>query len=552
MKKASNVILILTVIFSLFSGFKASKNVHPAADIKVALANSDAVNKDHKEKAVQWERWQHTLSSEVAIESKIVTLTAVFTGPNGKTFTTTAFTDDGNNFCFRAAFPVPGIWHWNTICSDQGNADLHNRHGKVKVVKYKGDNPLYKHGDLKISEDKRFLAHADGTPFLWIGDTGWNAARKSTMEEWREYVDTRVSQGFSVIQISPRGWPLLEITSFRQDGTVDPLFWQELEEKIAYANDKGLFILMVGLGNIWRDLFAKNPNNQKFEIYLTGRMSSLMVILSPSFDQKYEAELNLVAAELKKSTLHLVTQHAGTNYEANLTYRNTPSVDFCGMQSGHHSGNLAKAYNAARSWTLDMWNSSPVKPVINIEAMYDGYGSNEGLNWREKDVRKLGWISWLSGSMGYTYGAGDIPPKVKIGAGAVWRFNKDSTAYDFWRKAIHWPGAGQMTVMRNFFSSIKWWQLVPSHDLILNQSADETLKMVISQTTEKDLVLAYLPDNAKIILDLKGCSGTMKGKWLNPVNGMTTEIAQPVIPSASVTFTRPDGWEDAFLILIRQ
>jgi len=261
MKKAS--ILTLSFIFSLFSGFKPSENVYPTKDMRVVLVNRDAVSKDNNEKAVQWERWQQSLSSKAIAENQVVTLNAVFTGPQGKTFTTPAFTDDGKIFRFRAAFPTPGVWHWNTICSDQGNADLHDKRGKVNVKQYKGDNPLYKHGDLKISDDKRYLVHADGTPFLWIGDTGWNATRNSTMEEWREYVDTRVSQGFSVIQISPRGFPLLDITSFRQDGNVDPLFWQELEDKIAYANDKGLFILMVGLRNTWRDLFAKNPKNQK-------------------------------------------------------------------------------------------------------------------------------------------------------------------------------------------------------------------------------------------------------------------------------------------------
>jgi len=503
-------------------------------------------------KAVQWERWEDKISSSVSTENQNITLNVVFTGPQGKTFTTPAFTEDGEIFRFRAAFPIPGVWHWKTISNIPGNLSLHNKIGKVVVKKYRGENPLYKHGDLKVSEDKRYLVHADGTPFLWAGDTGWLTAFKSTMAEWRDYVDKRVSQGFSVIQISPRGWDLPKATSFRQDKTIDPIFWQNLEDKLAYANDKGVMVLMVGLGNAWRDLFAQNPKNQKFETYLSGRLSSYMVIFSPSFDQKYEDELNNVAAELRKSTLHLVTQHAGTIFGANLTYRNSPSVDFCGMQSGHHNGNVNKAYNAARSWTLDMWNSSPVKPVINIEAMYDGKGNNEAKNWREKDARKLGWISWLSGSRGYTYGAGDTAPKVPLGNGGVWRFNNDSTTYDFWRKAIDWPSAGQMTVMKNFFKSIEWWKLVPSHDLVLNQSVDETLKVVVSQTTDKNLVLAYLPDNSVIMLDLKGYSGAMKGKWLNPLNGNYTEISQPVIPSAGVKFSRPDGWEDAFLILKRQ
>jgi hypothetical protein len=513
---------------------------------------SAGVSTNNPKKAVQWERWQQSFSTKLTTEAQKVSLVVDFTGPKGKTFRVPAFTDDGKTFHFRAAFPAPGVWQWITICSDQDNFDLHNKKGKVRVKQYQGDNPLYKHGDLKVSDDRRYLTHDDGTPFLWIGDTGWNATFKSTMKEWCDYVDKRVSQGFTVIQISPRGFPLLTTTSFKPDKTIDPFFWQDLEDKIGYANDKGLFVLMVGLGSSWRDLFAENPKNQKFETYIAGRLSSFMVIFSPSFDQLYEAGLNDVAAELKKSTLHLLTQHSGTNYEANLTYRNTPSVDFCGMQSGHHRGNMPRVYNAARTWTLDMWNGSPVKPVINIEAMYDAHGNDNADNWRGKDSRKLGWISWLSGSKGYTYGAGDIPPKVPQGAGAIWKFNKDSTTYDFWRNALDWPSAGEMTVMKNFFKSIEWWRLLPSHELVVNQSDDETLKMVVSETIEKDLLLAYLPDNAVVVLDLKGYSGEMTGKWLNPVNGIYLEIAQPIMASAKVTFTRPDGWEDALLILARQ
>jgi len=28
-------------------------------------------------------------------------------------------------------------------------------------------------GQLTVSENGRFLAQPDGTPFLWLGDTGW-------------------------------------------------------------------------------------------------------------------------------------------------------------------------------------------------------------------------------------------------------------------------------------------------------------------------------------------------------------------------------------------
>jgi hypothetical protein len=505
----------------------------------------------------QWQRWKYSLTSHHAHSRKPVSLDVTFYGSGGRTFHTPAYSDDDSIFHFSAAFPSSGIWRWKTTCSDSVDAGLHNKKGKVKVKSYKGKNPLYIHGDLRVSDDKRYIAHADDTPFLWIGETSWYVTRKSTMEEWREYVDIRVDQRFSVLQIVPQGTDSKNTTSamramlFKKDGTPDHVFWRELEDKVAYANDKGLFVMLVGVGKQWKDLFAENPHNQPFEAYLTGRFAGLMVIFSPSLDQLYDPGNNNVAEELKLLTLHLVTQHPGTNYDANIRYRNAPSVDFCGLQSGHHNGNLMKAYSAARTWTLDMWNGVPVKPVIDIEAMYDAYGNDYAKNWREKDARKLGWIAWLSGSMGYTYGAGDIPPKVSNGRGGIWMFNKDSFAYDYWRTAMMWPSSHQMTNMYNFFESIEWWQLLPAHELILNQSEDDTLKMVVSINRERELLLAYLPDNQTIILNLKDISGTMKGKWFNPVNGNIILIDRPVIKSSRVSFSRPEGWEDAVLLLIK-
>ena len=73
-------------------------------------------------------------------------------------------------------------------------------------------------------------------------------------------------------------------------------------------------------------------------------------------------------------------------------------------------------------------------------------------------MRKLGWIAWLSGSRGYTYGAGDVPPKVPGGAGGIWNLQNNPAAYDNWRKAIVWPSAAQMTHLRDFFAGIEWWR----------------------------------------------------------------------------------------------
>ncbi len=506
------------------------------------------------QKAIQWCCWEHSLLAHDSNTNQAATLNVIFTGPKGRTFTIPAFTDDGKTYHFRAAFPIAGVWEWRTICENP-NAGLHNRKGKILVKKYEGNNPLYKHGDLRVSDDKRYLVHSDGTPFLWMGDTGWIVELKSTMDEWRYYVDTRASQKFSVIQITPTGFikkspdTTKGATSFTEDGRPDSVFWQNLEEKVSYANEKGLVVLFVGVGGKLNDLFSKNPNNQNFASYIAARFAGHTVIFSPSFDQKFDEGNQNVAQELKGLTQHLVTQHPGTNYPTILKYRNDSSLNFCGLQSGHHDGKLPEAYKAARVWTLDLWNGVPIKPVINIEAMYDGYGDNSGPNWREKDARKLGWISWLSGSRGYTYGAGDIRPKVPNGNGGIWTFNTNSTTFDYWRKAILWASAHQMTMMGDFFQSINWWNLVPAQELILNQAEDEMSKMVISKSKKGDLILAYLPDNPIIILNLEDKSKVMKGKWFNPVTGNFVSVEKPIVPYSRVSFTRPVGWEDALLII---
>jgi hypothetical protein len=296
---------------------------------------------------------------------------------------------------------------------------------------------------------------------------------------------------------------------------------------------------------------AQNPANQKFEHYIAARMASYMVIFSPSFDQLFMDELDKVAFELRKNTRHLITQHPGTNYKANLTFRNSNSVDFCGLQSGHHGGDVTKAYNAARQWTIDMWNGAPVKPVINIEGMYDAYGNDDAKNWREKDSRKLGWISWFSGARGYTYGAGDVPPKVPGGNGAVWRFNRDSSTYDYWQNAIDWRSARQMSYMKAFINSTEWWRFLPAMELIRNQEKADTLMMIATRTPELDIIIAYAPDNPKVVIDMLMFYGTFRYSWYNPKTGEYSNSAVITGGDQNQVFTRPEGWEDAVLKIAR-
>ena len=48
--------------------------------------------------------------------------------------------------------------------------------------------------------DGHYLQFADGTPFFWLGDTGWEHFHRLTRAAAAKYLDKRRNKGFTVIQ----------------------------------------------------------------------------------------------------------------------------------------------------------------------------------------------------------------------------------------------------------------------------------------------------------------------------------------------------------------
>lgn len=510
-----------------------------------------------KDSATTWQLWEHTLTSRKSYSEpyKDLTLTTVFTGPGGQSFSVPGFWVSGNTFKIRCAFPATGTWKWETSCADSGNKSLHRQTGEVTVSAYTGNNFLYRHGYLRVSDSKRHLAYQDGSPFLWMGDTGWMALGRSSPQEWESYVDDRADKGFTVIQCHATQFSAQDTTITKTEplkaGKPNAEYFKDLEYKIAYANQKGIVIMLVGLGVSGKGHYIAEMNTREFLRYLTGRLAGHAVILSPSMDAPYDEKNDQMAATLKSvSEIHLITQHVGTVAGAAAEYHTKPSIDFTALQSGHHNGNLPKVYEAAMNWTLDLWNMEPMKPVINTEAMYDGRGNNEGNDWREQDARKLGWISWLSGSLGYTYGAGETGRHVTGSHGGLFMFVKDSIQVDYWRKVLFWPSGMQMEYLKKFFAKLAWWELEPAPKSILNQAKSPLKMMSLARSPAGNLLVAYLPDNHDIKIKLTGLQSGLQGSWYDPVGDRYLPLKQVIGDNGEQTFSAP-GAGDWVLLLTK-
>eukprot|EP01043_Picozoa_sp_COSAG02_P013134 COSAG02_NODE_521_length_20750_cov_10.721079_5_plen_351_part_00 len=227
---------------------------------------------------VIWQPHEIVLISSVAYPQKMtwrasyVQLNATFSTHGKISLTTPAFWDGGKEWKVRFAPPAAGTWRWRTTCSDSANEGLHGQSGEFSVANYRGTNPLFKHGFLQPHKSGRYLEHADGTPFYWLGDTHWSGF--STAEHWndsdnstvdpgpsehsmlKEMVDVRAQQGYSVwkgetfVINGKQGGAQGGISNAGGDAwgpggmyaELRPEFWAAIDEIMAYINAKGIVV----------------------------------------------------------------------------------------------------------------------------------------------------------------------------------------------------------------------------------------------------------------------------------------------------------------------
>jgi hypothetical protein len=117
----------------------------------------------------------------------------------------------------------------------------------------------FEQGDLRISDNRRYLVHKDGTPFYYLGCTAWEIFHRLTREEAERYLENRRQKGFTVIQAvvlaeldglhTPNAYgqtPLMEDDPARPNLK----YFEHVDWVIDRAAAKGLYI---GLLPTWGD-----------------------------------------------------------------------------------------------------------------------------------------------------------------------------------------------------------------------------------------------------------------------------------------------------------
>ena len=405
---------------------------------------------------MQYKRWEKSLTSTKTYTNPFndVTLLVQYTGPAGQMLRGYGFWDGDNLFKIRMSFPEAGTWLYTTSASDTTDSGLHNVTGMVDVQTHSSTetNPLYSHGPLRISPDKRHLEHADGTPFLWVGDTLWGATVWLTETGFAEAIADRRAKHFTVLQTNIARKAEVDTngeTPWRGDRW-NVNFMQKLDRMFNYANDQGMYLFVNGLVDL---LWDRGITDYQLLIEMIAiRYAAHHISFALSMDDPYDSLHKTINQLILDVTPHqLLTQHPGSAFDGsgNATtaesYYDSPVEHYVMETTG--SNDIEYASQTAIPWLLRLYGHTPPKPVLNGESWYEGEAGGTA-----EMTAHLGYLTMLSGGCGYTYGTdlwdardADLP---------AWK-NKQGATY--------------MRYLYDFFVSVDHGRaLVPKHHLIQN------------------------------------------------------------------------------------
>jgi len=442
-------------------------------------------------------------------------LDVVFSGPGGDERRVPAFWAGDNLWRVRFAPAQEGPYQYRTICSDAGNGGLHGQTGAFEAVPYSGANPLYLHGRVRPSADRRHLEHADGTPFFWLGDTWWFGlcARLRWPEDFQAFVRDRVAKGFSLIQIVAGLYPDVPPTwdprganeagfPLSTDGSVaNPAYFDHADLRIAHLAHAGLVPAVVACWGYWL-LVLGVEKTKRFWRYLAARWGAHPVVwvlagegVMPYYLSKNKEEdakrqregWSELAAYVRAIDGHhnAITIHP-TQY-GHLQVNDPKLLDVDMLQTGHGgyeslTNNIESVRTAAAR--------APRMPVVVGEVNYEGI---LGHAWQ--DVQRFQfWTALLNGACGFTYGANGIWQVNEPGKPFGPSPHGHSWGNTPWQEAAQLPGSRQVGLGATFLRSLPWWRIEPHPEWIAEPYAKDKPRGLHAAGIPGELRLVYHPN----------------------------------------------------------
>ncbi|MCM1521038.1 MAG: glycoside hydrolase family 140 protein [Muribaculaceae bacterium] len=412
------------------------------------------------------------------------------------------------------------------------------------------DTKPWQHGPLRVSDNGLYLQHTDGTPFFWLGDTGWLLPERLDRDEAGYYLDRAAAAGFNVVQVQtingipsinaygrlshPDGWDFSNIDKPGEYG-----YWDHMDFIISAAERKGVYIGMVCIwGGLVKAGLMDVEQAREYGKFLAERYKNrpnIVWIIGGDIPGDTKTEVWDALAETIRAIDpdHLMTFHPRGRTTSARWFNTRPWLDFNMFQSGHRRygqrmGN--KEYPIPDGTEEDSWmyvdsvrSYHPVKPVLDGEPSYEdipqGLHSNDEPRWTDKDVRRYAYWSVFAGSCGHTYGHNAIMQFARPGVGGAYFADGEKKP---WYKALKDPGYNQMIHLKRLMLTLPYFDRVADQSLVRDNG--ERYERLLA-TRGNDYALVYNHTGRPMDIDLSSISGKTKNLWwMDAASGTLTYL----------------------------
>lgn len=413
---------------------------------------------------------------------------------------------------------------------------------------------------LAVSSDGRYLEHADGRPFLYLADTGWEMLARLTLDEADTYMSRRAAQGFSVIQTVllseleglndtvAAGMPRLVGGDVCR---LNPDFAAHVDSVLAHARRLGLYLALLPT---WGDKVDRQWGNgpevfDEARAAEYGRMLGRRWASQPNIiwviggdrggDGRNKAIWNAMARGIKaEDPGHLMTFHPHGEHSSGMWFHNEDWLDFNMIQSGHFQAD----YEIYRRLLLPELARRPRKPAMDGEPRYEAIARNfraEDGRFEAIDVRRTLYQSMLSGACGYTYGNNNVWQMYAPGRKPMCCADRP------WQASLDDEGASQLVHFINLWRSVPFAGGSPVGGVakaLDGYTADEAVAFATGDT-----LLCYFPGGCRWQVTLpENFAGGARYRLMDPRTGGCSGSRHADGPVFEITI--PDG-ADRLLII---
>ena len=414
-----------------------------------------------------------------------------------------------------------------------------------------------------VGASGRYFLDQYGKPILVKGDSPWALMTKLSPPQAQLWFADRQKQGFNAAIVSLIG--ALENGGPSSDGsTFDGLspfidgdilkwqgpYWERVTSYLRMAADHGITVMLYPVDGwtIGRSFVPQSfAQCRDYGRKVAKRFRDLPNIVWMSGGDYFPATNDLARGSDVDSCIDAMMRGIrdmgdGRPFSMQLGFDKSISTDNP-YWADRVDWNFVYTYYPTYVAVLEAYSRQPGMPAVLGEANYEGENNQpESLPTTDETLRRQALWALTSGAAGEFVGSDD------------WEF------HDGWQQRLSTPALTQIGRLRDLFSRLPWWRLVPdSEHTLVTRGRGTQLKtdkamdvldndyVTAAQTPDGRFAVIYLPTRHTISVNRAALRADIRAAWIDPTSGTRRPV--PMQSTFTPPGTNAGGDADWLLVL---